>query len=98
MDDRYFIIETIRIIGAPSITAAQEAAIMAAPDVAERVFNSTDLAFHRRAIVEETLKLFGRENEMWRGVYSDVFIACRNIRDGLTTAEAMTSSRRAEAA
>jgi hypothetical protein len=93
MDDRDFLVETLRAIGAPAISAAQEAAIMAAPDVAEPVITDVDLAFHRRAIVAETLKLFGCEELMWRGVYSDVFKACKNINEGLATAEATIASR-----
>ena len=52
MDDADFIRETMRAIGVCSISAAQEAAIMAAP-------------------------------ELWRDVYSHVFIACRNIKNGV---------------
>jgi hypothetical protein len=93
MDDRLFILETLRRIGETSISAAQEAAIMAAPDVAEPATNDWEQAHRRRAIVEETLRAFGLEELMWRGVYSDVFKACKNIDEGLATAEATVANR-----
>ena len=83
MDDADFIRETMRAIGVCSISAAQEAAIMAAPAVAEPIRDDVDRAQHRHAIVKETLKAFGREEELWRDVYSHVFIACRNIKNGV---------------
>lgn len=83
MDDIDFVRETMRAIGVCSISAAQEAAIMAAPAVAAPIRDDVDQAEHRHAIVLETLKAFGREEETWRDVYSVVFIACRNIKNGV---------------
>ena len=83
MEDIDFIRETMRAIGVHSLSAAQEAAIMAAPAVAEPIRDDVDRAMHRRAIVSETLKAFGQDEAIWRDVYSVVFIACRNIKNGV---------------
>lgn len=97
MDDFDFIRETMRAIGEQSLSIAQETAIMAAPAVTAPIIDDVDQALHRHAIVRETLKAFGRQDEEWRDIYSTVWIACRNIKEGWDQVTPYADINRAEA-
>ncbi len=88
MRDRDFIRETMRMIGVKSISTTQEAAIMAAPSVAEPAYSDWEQALRRRAIVVETVKALGFDPADFPGLYSTVWIACRNLQEGRVSAAA----------
>ncbi|GGD43099.1 hypothetical protein [Aureimonas glaciei] len=81
MGDVDIIAETARQIGVWSISSAKVNAILAAPKLAAPVMDEVDAALRRRAITAATLAEFGSMASA-DDVYRDVYIACRNARNG----------------
>ena len=93
MDDMDFIAETMRDIGATYLSDDARRAILSAPKVDVVVFDETDMALRRRAIVAETMAVFDADPDTHMDVYQRVWIAVRNIANGWQQCECSRGRR-----